>query len=205
MPSGKSRSVNENVDMSAAKLSPLRRRNRQALLNAAAELMQEGIVPTIADAADRAEISRATAYRYFPSPEQLQNEAALDAIAKRIGTLADHTEAGSSIEDTVETLVLKIYDMVLENELAFRTMLRHSLDPNGGGRGGRRQGWIEKVLDASGVSVAVRQRAVPALAILCGIEARIVLADVCGLADDEGRKTLAWAARALASAAIKES
>lgn len=131
----------------ATKMSPLRRRNRQALLDAASALMDEGMVPTIADAADRAEISRATAYRYFSSPEQLQNEAALDAIARRIADMDIKERPGLSVQDAVADLIGKVHQMSLDHEVAFRTMLRLSLDPEGSGRGGRRMGWIAGLLE----------------------------------------------------------
>jgi AcrR family transcriptional regulator len=188
----------------AAKMSPLRRRNRQALLDAAAVLMDEGIVPTIADAADRAEISRATAYRYFSSPEHLQNEAALDAIAKRIDALPLEALEDASVEDAVASLIGRVHQMSLDHEVAFRTMLRLSLDPAGGSRGGRRMGWIGALLDRAGVPEDIKMRAVPALSLLCGIEAHIVLSDVCGLKPDAARNTLDWAARVLTRAAIAE-
>src|ERR1700694_655771 len=46
-------------------------RTRKALLNAAAELMRQGREPTVADVAEVGEVSRATAYRYFPTQESL--------------------------------------------------------------------------------------------------------------------------------------
>lgn len=189
----------------AAKMSPLRRRNRQALLDAAAMLMDEGIVPTIADAADRAEISRATAYRYFSSPEHLQNEAALDAIAKRINALPLEAAKDASTEDAVAYLIGQVHQMSLDHEVAFRTMLRLSLDPSGGSRGGRRMGWVGTLLDRSNLPDNVKARAIPALSILCGIEAHIVLNDVCGLKPDAARRTLDWAARAMTKAALDEA
>ena len=50
-------------------------RTRTALLHAAMELVGEGRPPSIPEAAERALISVATAYRYFPSAEELWFEA----------------------------------------------------------------------------------------------------------------------------------
>lgn len=189
----------------ATKMSPLRRRNRQALLDAASALMDEGMVPTIADAADRAEISRATAYRYFSSPEQLQNEAALDAIARRIADMDIKERPGLSVQDAVADLIGKVHQMSLDHEVAFRTMLRLSLDPEGSGRGGRRMGWIAGLLERAELPPKVRDRVVASLSILCGIEAHIVLNDVCALSHRDARQTLEWAARALVRASLAET
>src|SRR3981081_3724640 len=46
-------------------------RTRKALLNAAAELGRQARQPTIAEGAEVGEVSRATAYRYFPTQESL--------------------------------------------------------------------------------------------------------------------------------------
>lgn len=187
----------------AGALSPLRRRNRQALLDAAQALLAQGRAPTLAEAADLAEISRATAYRYFSSSEQLQNEAALDAIAKAIPEgLAGGSDGAADATRAVRDLVLRVEAMVRENEPAFRTMLRHSLEVEGGSRGARRVGWIEACLAGTDLPPAERARLVPALALLCGIEARVVLKDVCGLDDEAARETLSWAAQALLARAL---
>ena len=42
--------------------------------------MKSGQMPTLAEVAEEALISRATAYRYFSSPEALLAEASLDGV-----------------------------------------------------------------------------------------------------------------------------
>ena len=46
-------------------------RTRAALLDAARALLAEGVSPTVEQAADRAAISRTTAYRYFANQRAL--------------------------------------------------------------------------------------------------------------------------------------
>ena len=53
-------------------------RTRRALLAAAARFLSEGRQPTVAEVAEAAEISRATAYRYFPTQDSLLAEAPID-------------------------------------------------------------------------------------------------------------------------------
>ena len=53
-------------------------RTRKDLLQAAARLMKQGRHPTLEEVAEEALVSRATAYRYFPSMEALMVEAAVD-------------------------------------------------------------------------------------------------------------------------------
>src|SRR5918994_6428691 len=56
-------------------------RTRTALLNATRELLAEGVNPTVEQAADRAAISRTTAYRYFTNQRAL-----LTAVYPEIAT-----------------------------------------------------------------------------------------------------------------------
>ncbi|MGH7668804.1 MAG: TetR family transcriptional regulator, partial [Gemmatimonadaceae bacterium] len=46
-----------------------RRRTRLALLAAAARLIAAGAAPSVAEVADAADVSRRTAYRYFPTQD----------------------------------------------------------------------------------------------------------------------------------------
>src|SRR3954449_3567212 len=75
------------------------RRTRRALIEAADELFAEGRVPTVAAVAERADVARATAYRYFPSQEALLLETtflgdsdAVRAIPQLAETVADPAE-----------------------------------------------------------------------------------------------------------------
>ena len=54
-----------------------KKRTRKALVAAATALIRDGRQPTVAEVAEAAEISRATASRYFPSQEMLLAEVAL--------------------------------------------------------------------------------------------------------------------------------
>src|SRR5690606_22736132 len=44
-----------------------RARTRRLMLETATALMQQGVTPSVSDVAEAAAVSRATAYRYFPS------------------------------------------------------------------------------------------------------------------------------------------
>src|SRR5215212_3697876 len=48
-----------------------KRRTRAALIQAARELLSEGVTPAVEQAADAAGVSRTTAYRYFPNQRAL--------------------------------------------------------------------------------------------------------------------------------------
>src|SRR6201986_5280495 len=77
------------------------RRTKRALLAAADEIFAEGRVPTVADVAERADVARATAYRYFPTQEALLLETTFlgDSDALR-----DIPALAAAIEDPAERM-----------------------------------------------------------------------------------------------------
>ena len=74
-----------------------RRRTRKDLLQAAWRLMKQGRRPSLEEIAEDALVSRATAYRYFPSVEALLLEASLDVAVPDPGDIF----RGGSPEDPV--------------------------------------------------------------------------------------------------------
>src|SRR6266545_1366776 len=131
-----------------------KRRTRAALVQAARELLEKGRTPTVADVADEALVSRATAYRYFPSQEHLLLEVVLERSIDEI----DHAVAASAASDNatarVEGLVSAIHEEVAVNETGFRSLLRLSIAQPASDqptvasiRAERRLRWIEQALE----------------------------------------------------------
>src|SRR3954451_3335453 len=101
-----------------------KRRTRRALVAAAGRLIAAGRRPSVAEVADAAEISRRTAYRYFPSAEQLAVEAALDATRHGMELSIDAGPVDEPVADRVDRLVEALQRMTLENETLLRQMIR---------------------------------------------------------------------------------
>ena len=57
-----------------------RARMRKIMLDAAMRLMQDGQIPSVSDVAEAAQVSRATAYRYFPTQSALIQAAVDEAL-----------------------------------------------------------------------------------------------------------------------------
>src|ERR1700743_2411032 len=102
-----------------------KRRTRVELLRSARTLIENGNQnPSIADVADHASISRATAYRYFSSPEEWIREAVLDGVADAIVVPAARDGDGLEVvEARLDTLVSQVFKMVIDNEGVFRALL----------------------------------------------------------------------------------
>ena len=182
-------------------------RTRNALIAAAQSLIGEGKSPTVEDAAEAANISRTTAYRYFKNQAELL-VAAHPEIAKASLLPAD---APTTAEERLEIVAREIARMVAQRETQYRTMLRLSLDPATPRdslvlRQGRAIAWIEDALAPlrSRLSRAELRRLVLAIRSATGIEAFVWLVDVAGLSREDAVKTLRWSARTLLRGALAE-
>ena len=103
------------------------RRTRKDLLQAAARLLKRGRKPSLDEVAKEALVSRATAYRYFPSVEALLREAPLDVAVPN----PEEVFGGVSPDDPVARLELAeaaLHKMMVDNEVPLRMLLAHSLE-----------------------------------------------------------------------------
>src|SRR5687768_16380046 len=102
-----------------------KQRTRAALLTAARALVANGVAPTVEEAAEAADISRTTAYRYFP------NQAALLAAAHPETAQKSMLPPNAPADDVEARLDLVIKDftrLLMRTEAQQRTMLRLSLE-----------------------------------------------------------------------------
>lgn len=187
-----------------------KRRTRRALVEAAGRLIAAGGRPSVAEVADAAEISRRTAYRYFPSAEQLAVEAALDATRRGMELSIDAGPVDEPVVDRVDRLVEALQKMTLENEALLRQMIRFTVDrePIGLGvapRPSRRLEYVERaVAPLQGQLVEDElDRLTYALAVVMGIESTLVLRDICGLDAEEILAVQRWSAQALVRSAVR--
>ncbi|WP_413710530.1 TetR/AcrR family transcriptional regulator [Rhizobium sp. Rhizsp82] len=186
-----------------------KRRTRSELLRAARQIVEKGGHPSVADVADLAGISRATAYRYFSTPDEIIREAVLDGVADIINI--DPANEGAGIKDAearMDKLVSDIFRMILGNESVFRALLGNSVTGQSQvRRGGRRIPWLKEALSPLQGRIASRQldKLIHALSLVTGVESLVVMRDICELEPDEAEKTLRWTARAILKAALDES
>jgi AcrR family transcriptional regulator len=187
-----------------------RLRTRKDLLKAAATLLKEGRTPSLDDVAEAALVSRATAYRYFPSTDALLAEAALDVATPDAADLFGSDAPGDPVA-RLEKVDGALHDMVLANEPALRLMLASTLQRAARGEGAsdtplrqnRRTPLIEAALDPARrqLKPTSADMLAKALALIIGTEAMVVLKDVLRVDDQEARKIKKWAIRALVDAA----
>ncbi|WP_375174291.1 TetR/AcrR family transcriptional regulator [Pseudooceanicola sp.] len=178
-------------------------RTREAILRAARELLSEGQAITVIAAAERAGVSKATAYRYYSDPALLAAEAGLDV------SVLPYDKVVAGAEDVRAKLLaisLYFFDLAIAHEAEFRTFLGLTLAAEisastapGARRGGRRVSMYFKALEGVGDRLDEVQKAalVRALSMATGAEAMIGLYDVVGVEHDPARATVAEVAEAI--------
>lgn len=188
-----------------------RNRTRQALIEAAVELRDEGLNPTVAQVAERAKVSRATAYRYFPSPEALISETAADRDMQpleRFWRPGDDPVKGIGLAaNALNTLLIDDEIGLHVMERSFMTVWLENESREAPLRPGRRMSYIEPIVDSlkDELTPRARKRLKQALSIVMGTEALIAVRDISGASVEESLDATAWAARALVRQALAEN
>jgi AcrR family transcriptional regulator len=188
-------------------------RTRRHILAAASSLIATGQRPTVAEAADAADVSRRTAYRYFPTQAKLLTEAALEGLRLPMeAALAEMTGGGTrgNVEARVTTLIDKMQVLAISHEQLLRTMIHETVLEGTGSapirRGTRRIAWLEAAVQPVRTRLTAKayDRLVSALALCGGIEALLVLRDIRGLSERDAIDVSCWAARAIVRQALRE-
>jgi len=189
-----------------------KQRTRQQILTAAAALISSGSRPTVTEAADAAEVSRRTAYRYFPSQEKLLTEATLNGVRPAIEEAMAAAPTGDSIEDIEARLVMLVHTvqkLTLRNEALLRTMIHATvLEKTRGApkRGTRRLEWIELAVGGlqRRLKPAAYERLLTGLALCIGTEAFLVFRDIRGLTGPQATEASEWLALTVLRATLRE-
>lgn len=187
---------------------------KRILLDTAMELMQSGKIPSVSDVAEAASVSRATAYRYFPTQAAMIQDAVHEALGP---TLAWHSESDDP-EERVAELLAFAYPRIDEYEATHRAALLLSLDQ-----------WTKRTAGTLGEEAEIKRghrrelladamaplrrrlgragfdRLTQALSLIFGTEAFVVLKDIWRLDGESARRVAIWAALALVRAAVAEA
>jgi AcrR family transcriptional regulator len=184
------------------------------LLDTAMAIISEaGHIPSVAEVAVRAKISRATAYRYFASRSALLT-AVIDASLGPVRSFSsDHPDG----RERVRELFVETFPRFKEFEPQLRAAAQLSLEQWALEKAGLleeepyRRGHRVRILEhalapyARVLPGAVRDRLHKALSVVYGIEPHVILKDIWGLPDREVERIALWMADALVDAALREA
>jgi AcrR family transcriptional regulator len=184
------------------------------LLDTAMALIRsDGRIPSVAEVAVRSKVSRATAYRYFPSRSALTTAV----IDSSLGPVRSFSDDGLSGRERLHQLFKKTFPRFKEFEAQLRAAAQLALEQwalERAGlleeepyRRGHRVGILEHAIAplVGGMPAATRDRLHRALSVVYGIEPYVVLKDIWGLPDREVERTALWMADALVDAALREA
>ena len=190
-----------------------RARMRKMMLDAAMRLMQAGLIPSITDVAEAAQVSRATAYRYFPTQSALIQAA----VGEALGPILKWDSNSLDAQQRVRDLIAFAYPRMDEYEAPLRAALRLSLDQwaklhTGALAQGERMVRGHRIrLLSSAIDPLTRklgktraQRLTQALSLVFGTEAFVVLKDIWGLDRAGAEKVALWTCQALIRSAEEE-
>jgi len=166
-------------------------RTRRLLAEPACELLRTGAPHTVQAAAELAGVSRATAYRYFPSDDAVLMHATMPLIedAGQRLQLPDPTTTEDTpvqdLPDQASELVRTMARWAFDHQNELRTLLRLSLAPERATRIPRRGNtnrdkWIAALIEGLPlhVSQAARDRLAVALVPLFGDDAVVWSTDI---------------------------
>ena len=191
-----------------------KQRTRQAIVDAAIELIDEGSAPTVA--AGRRGCARVAHHRLPLLPHAgvapARGRAARD-VDDLEALVAEPVDADHAAERALDVLH-RFNERVLDEEVRYRNAMRvyQELWFNASGAGdpapivreGRRARWFRTLLaplrDQLGDDAV--ERLVLGLCVLGGMEAMTALRDVCRLSPGEALAVTDWAARALVAATL---
>ena len=190
-------------------------RTRDALLDAAMELARTGHSPSIAEVAEAAKVSVATAYRYFPNPQSLWADMATRTGIPGYPDFLEHLP--DDAEAAIDLVAREVAGFQLADEALWRGVLRATLDrwfsqldvPEDERvpvRGITRLEMARRALEPLRETLPRKrfERLINAVVLVFGLEPMITTRDTCGLSAEDATEVMRWAARALVRAALAE-
>lgn len=185
-----------------------RARMLKIMLATAVKLTKTGKIPSVSEVAEAAEVSRATAYRYFPTQSALVQAIVNEALGPILEWRSDSDNAVARINE----LFTFAYPRMQSQETSLRASLAMALDERTKGQPTPKFRRTRSVLLRNALlplqekmSKSELDRLAQALSLVFGIESIVVLQDVWKLDGDRASRVALWAANALISAAMTES
>ena len=184
----------------------------QRLLAQAVKLVRRGRIPSVAEVALAADVSRATAYRYFPSRSKLVSAVIAEALAPVRRAVPQEGDPKARLHELLDRTYSRFAEYEPHMRAALQLALEHqSLEAAGlleeePFRRGQRTHILATTLFPlkKELSKKAFQRLLHALAVVYGIEAMVILKDICGASDRETEAVVRWMMDALVDAALRD-
>lgn len=201
------RRFEENVPISAfpasrdESLTHTRAKTHSLLLACAMELYDGGVFPSITELAAHAQVSRATAYRYFPTQSALISAV----VAKSLGPILEWQPQDNDALKRIHQLLAFAYPQMEQHEGALRAALQLSLQqwakatPGEKFVRGNRKRLLKLAVEPlqNKLPAEALQRVIHAFSLIYGSEVFLVLKDIWGLELGDIQDVTQWMAKAI--------
>lgn len=192
--------------------STVRDRTRARLLQHAGQLMRLGQMPSLLDVARDAGVSRATAYRYFPSRSHLISAVVADALGPVRSFEPTSSEGRERIRELFDKTFPRFTGFETQLRAAMVLALEHQWRERAGTleeepfRRGHRVAILRRVAAPLRPQLGARgfERLLKALSLVYGIESWVVLKDIWHCRDREVEAVSRWMIEALVDRAITD-
>lgn len=190
---------------SDARLTKAQQKTRQRLIETAMNMSEQGVLPTLTEVANAAELSRATAYRYFPT----QSDLVAAMVKESLGPILDWKPSHPGSRERISELLSFAYPRLLEHEGVLRAALQLSLQqwaeqrrqPQSKERlvRGNRKKVLELAVEPlkDTLSPEHLQRVLYAFSIIYGSEVLMVMKDIWHAGDEQIQDVTQWMAKAI--------
>lgn len=190
-----------------------RARTYRLLLAEAMTLVSKGRIPSVAEVAQSAGVSRATAYRYFPSRSKLVTAV----VGESLGPVRSYVPKARDGLLRVQELFDKTFPRFKEFEPHLRAALQLALEHQSLERVGLleeepfRRGHRREILSRAAMPLKKQlgarrfERLLMAISVVYGIETYVILKDIWGCDDREVKAVAGWMLDALVDAAVRQA
>lgn len=188
-----------------------RARMRSLMIATAVRVMQSGVIPTVSDVAEAAQVSRATAYRYFPNFASMLKAVVDEALGPILEWEPTSPDPKQRMLELLEFSHVRMHDYEATHRAALVLALDQWARRRNGTLGdeppivrGNRKVLLRKAVGPlrGKISEPSFERLTQALSLTFGIEALIVLSDIWGLSNEQAEEVAVWASQALVQAAL---
>lgn len=190
-----------------------RARTQRLLIAEAMKLARHGSVVSVAEVAAAAGVSRATAYRYFPSHSRLIDAIVQESLGPVRGFESRAVEGAARIRELFEETFPRFREFEPQLRAALQLALEHWALQKSGllEEEPFKRGFRRTILGRAAAPLAQRlgarqhDRLLKALSLVYGIEPYVVLKDIWGSSNREVDAIACWVADAVIEKSLREA
>lgn len=189
-----------------------RAQTQAALIAEAMQLARHGNVVTVAEVAAAAGVSRATAYRYFPSRARLIEAIVAESLGPVRSFDSREVEGATRVRDLFVQTFPRFKEFEAQLRAALQLALEHTALEKAGQlqeepfRRGHRRTILARAADPLREKLGVHdyENLLKALSLVYGIEPYVILKDIWGASNREVDRVARWVADAVIEKALRE-